>query len=331
MFQISTIRGRKFAATNEEPLLDAAIRAGITIPYSCRTGRCSTCKCKVKWGKTIALYDEIGLTASERANGWILGCVRKALSDVELEVEDLGAISLPLAKTTPCRIQSMEQVAIDVMKICLRLPPAIEFNYYPGQYIDLIGHGGLRRSYSIANATVFNLQIELHIRQVESGTMSSYVFERAKVNDLMRLNGPLGTFFLRDVSGLDLVFLATGTGIAPIKAMLEGLKGRSTTEQPRSITLFWGGRTSQDLYLNPQIGFDNLRYVPVLSRPIGDWRGARGHVQNAFLSENPVLEQTVVYACGSEHMVHKAREALFLAGLAEQRFYADAFVCSAAI
>lgn len=326
---IHTSNGKSFALTEGETVLDAALRANVTLAYSCRTGRCSTCKGQVRAGTTIALHDEIGLSQPERDAGWILTCVRSATSDVELEVEDLGDVQLFPAKTLPCRIQAVERLSTDVVKVVLRLPPTSNFDFHPGQYIDVVGHGGLRRSYSIASAPALDKHIELHIRQVPGGAMSPYWFEQAKVNDLLRLNGPLGTFMLRDVDGLDLVFLATGTGIAPIKAILERLAQSPHKAQPRSISVFWGGRVRDDLYWDTREADVEHEFIPVLSRADDTWNGARGHVQQALLSQPREWDRTVVYACGSDDMIHSARQQLLDAGLNARRFYSDAFVCSA--
>jgi CDP-4-dehydro-6-deoxyglucose reductase len=329
MSLVQTSSGRSFAVEQGETLLDAALRAKVTLPYSCRTGRCGTCKGQVRAGSTIAIHDELGLSGYERASGWILTCVRSAASNVELEIEDLGGVQVFAAKTVPCRIQGLERLSVDVIKVILRLPPNADFNFHPGQYVDVIGRGGTRRSYSIANAPSPEKQIELHIRQVPGGAMSVYWFEQAKVNDLLRLNGPLGTFFLRDVEGMDLTFLATGTGIAPVKSMLESLARRGSLPAPRSISVYWGGRVAHDVYWDPAETGVKHRFVPVLSRSGGEWSGARGHVQQALLSQTRDWERTAVYACGSEAMIHDARQQLVGAGLNERRFYSDAFVCSA--
>ena len=325
---ISTLNGKHFEAESNETLLDAALRANVILEHSCKTGRCGSCKSKVAVGNTMAVMDESGLTLREKLSGWILTCARSALDDVQLSVEDLGDFKLSPAKTYPCRIQSLDKLAPDVLKVVLRLPPQQPLAYLSGQYVDMIGPGGMRRSYSMANALSAEKCIELHIRQVPDGAMSQYWFEQAKPNDLLRLNGPLGTFFLRDVAGLDLVFLATGTGIAPVKAMLEGLADVPEPRRPRSIAVYWGGRTAQDLYWSPVATTVEHRFIPVLSRPDAVWAGVRGHVQQALMSDKPLLSQTVVYACGSDAMIHSARQALTAAGLPERRFHSDAFVPS---
>lgn len=329
MHEIKVSSGRSFAARSDETILNAALRQGVTLGYSCRIGRCSSCKGRVRAGETIAAHDELGLSADEKAAGFVLTCVRQACGPVELEIEDLGDAALPEAKTLPCRIQSIQRLSHDVVRVMLRLPPTAQFDYLPGQYIDVIGPGGLRRSYSIANAPQADKQIELHIREVAHGAMSRYWFQQAKANDLLRLRGPLGTFFLRGQAGRDLVLLATGTGIAPVKAILEGMGGMPADSLPRSTTVYWGGRQPEDLYW-PGADLPNLRFVPVLSRAGAAWTGARGHVQDVMLGEPGDLANTLVYACGSETMIRSAQAKLQVAGLPGGRYHSDAFVCSAA-
>lgn len=321
--------GREFLATAGVTLVDASLSAGISMPYSCKTGRCSTCKCKVLQGETTSLQTETGLTASEKAEGWILSCVRSAQTDVTLEVEDLDNVVLPPSKTLPCRISSIDRLATDVIRVTLRLPPTADFRSIPGQYIDVIGPGGVRRSYSLANANTADKILELHIRAVYGGVMSDYWFKQAKANDLLRFSGPLGTFFLRNLDQLHLVFLATGTGIAPVKAMLESLTNIAPEKAPQSVTVFWGGRRAEDLYFDPQAISAKHRFVPVLSRAAANWAGLTGYVQNALLATKPDLARTVVFACGSEAMIRSAKISLLAACLPGNRFFSDAFVPSA--
>ena len=321
--------GSEFATTLGLNLVAAALASGITLPHSCKTGRCSACKCRVLQGETTALQSEAGLTDAEKADGWILSCARSAQTDLTLEVEDLGGVVLPPIKTLPCRISSIELIASDIVNVRLRLPPSADFKSIPGQYIDVIGPAGVRRSYSLANADATKKILELHIRAVDSGVLSDYWFKQAKVNDLLRLNGPLGTFFLRNFAQLNLVFLATGTGISPVKAMLESLVGIAPALAPKSVTVFWGGRIPLDMYFDAQAIPAGHRFVPVLSRAAAGWAGVRGYVQKALLDEHPDLANTAVYACGSDNMIRSAKTSLLAAGLPEKRFFADAFVSSA--
>lgn len=327
MPKISLTSGSEFDVQPDAPILDEASKAGIFLPYSCKTGRCSTCKARVLRGETRTLRAELGLSGEEISGGWILSCVRAANSDVVLEAEELG-IPLPKAKTFPCRIASLERVADDVLKIILRLPPAAQFDFLPGQYIDVTLSPGVSRSYSIANAPGPGAPVELHVRAVENGAMSEYWFNRAQVNDLLRFNGPLGTFFLRDCAQKDLVFLATGTGIAPVKSILEAMPGMPATDRPRSVTVLWGAAHAHDLYFDVAGIPGDHRFIPVLSRAPDEWAGARGHVQHVLRSIMPHLADSIVHACGSPAMINDARMLLVASGLPENRFHSDAFVPS---
>jgi len=331
MPEIHTSAQTVFISNPGETLLDAASQAGVQLPYSCKSGRCGTCKCRVITGETRVLQAEAGLTPAEQEAGWILSCVRTAISDLVLDVQDFGGIEFPAPRTLPCKINTIEHLASDVIRILLRLPPTADFKYLPGQSLDLIAPGGIRRSYSIANAFMQAGALEMHVRAVQNGLMSRFLLDTATSGTLMHLHGPLGTFALRDPAGKDLIFLATGTGIAPVKALLESLPLLKASQAPASVTLLWGGRYPEDLYLD----FSKMpvidRYIPVLSRADGTWQGACGHVQDVLLRSKPQLGNATVYACGSYAMIRDAREALLAAGLPMAQFHADAFVCSAPI
>ena len=314
-------------------MLDAAIASGLMLEHGCRTGRCGSCKAHVAHGSTVALRAPVSLTDDEIGRHWVLTCTHAAASDVKLDVEDLGDLAHIQSRISPARIDSLEKLSEDVMRVILRLPPHSQFRFLAGQYLDVSSPAGTRRSYSIASAAATPEKLELQIRRVDGGDLSSYWFEHAKPNDLLRFNGPRGTFFLRPVAGLDLVFLATGTGIAPILSMLMQLAQAPAGECPRSVSLYWGGRHREDHYLDPSPLLDGLRYVPVLSRGDIDWDGARGHVQDVLLRDvahgrAAVLDHATVYACGSEAMIHGARRLLGDGGLPSERFHFDAFVSS---
>lgn len=326
--------GTTFPAGEHETLLDAALAAGITLDHSCRSGRCSSCKAKVVAGATEALHPETGLHAGESEQGWILTCVRRAVEDVTLDADVLEGVTLPAVRNFPCKISALERLADDVVAITLRLPPGQVMHYFPGQYVDIERRDGVRRSYSLANAPRADHLLELQVRQVPDGAMSAYWFDTAKVNDLLQVKGPLGSFFLREAAGKQVVLLATGTGIAPIKAMLQQIAVFGASDAPRSITLLWGGRLPADLYWDPRtIDLSStglvMNYVPVLSRADEQWEGARGYVQDVLLQRCQDFRDTAVYACGSEAMIESARTQLAAAGLAPKHFYADAFLCSA--
>ena len=314
-------------------MLDAALARGIVLEHSCRTGRCGSCKARVLHGQTASVREATSLTDEERQHGWVLTCCDSAASDVTLDIEDLGALAGMEARVTPARIATLERLAADVVRVTLRLPPRSPFKFLAGQYVDVTSPAGLKRSYSIASASHAPEAIELQIRRVDGGALSAYWFEQAKDNDLLRFNGPRGTFYLRPVAGLDVILLATGTGIAPLLSMLAQIARLPADERPRSVSLYWGGRHREDHYVDPAPLLEGLRYVPVMSRGDVAWAGARGHVQDVLIHEvahgqAPALAQAVVYACGSEAMIHGARRLLADAGLPTKRFFFDAFVSS---
>ena len=333
MPRITLSSGTSFESDRGTSMLDAALAKGVVLEHSCRTGRCGSCKAHVTHGSTVSLRPSVALTDEERARGWVLTCTEEALSDTQLDIEDLGALVHIETRVTPARIDAIERLADDVLRVQLRLPPRSPFRFLAGQYLDVTSPAGVKRSYSIASAAASPERVELQVRRVEGGQLSGYWFEQAKANDLLRFNGPRGTFFLRPVVGLDVIFLATGTGIAPILSMLQQLAAMPAVDQPRSVALYWGGRHREDHYLDPRTALPALRYVPVMSRGDVAWAGARGHVQDVLAHEvahgqAPPLEQAVVYACGSDVMIHGARNLLSNIGLPAKRFFFDAFVSS---
>lgn len=328
MATVSLANTKQFSCAAETTILDAAQTQGIVLEHSCRTGRCGACKAKVISGLTQIMKPENSLTNEDLEQGYILTCARTAVDDVNLDIEDLGRLGSIKIKTLPSRIDNIQKLAPDVIKIMLRLPPNNNFEYLSGQYIDVIAQNGLRRSYSIANSRSVSDKIELHIRQVQEGEMSEYWFNHAKENDLLRFEGPHGTFCFREKSHKNIVFLATGTGIAPIKSILEDLNlmGESLTD--KKFYIYWGGRTPEDIYWRPEFAQLNLSFNPTLSRASDNWNGRRGYIQDAVLADNIDLTDSVIYACGSDAMIHSAQKLLFLHGLEIKNFYSDAFVSS---
>ncbi len=315
--------GKRFQVQSDVTLLDAATHVGLTLPHSCRTGRCGSCKARSsRPGRR--LQGEDCLSADERADGWLLTCTDTLDADATLDVSDQAALAGLRLLTLPARVQSIERPAADVIVLKLRLPPNHGLRFLPGQYLDLIAANGLRRAYSIANADAAD-GLELHVRRVEGGAMSHFLFEQLQPNALLRLQAPRGSFHLGEVAGLRLLWLATGTGIAPFKAMLEQLAAQAPETWPAEICLFWGNRAAADFYWEPEAGALPFNFTPVCSREPG-WTGARGHVQDHALTG--ALPDRV-YACGNPAMIDAAREALLTQGLDSRHFLSDAFVASA--
>ena len=331
MPKIYLSNGLEFNSVDGQTILDAARQNNTAIEHSCRNGRCGVCVAPLLEGETDAVIDEEFLGKSkgkvkvkDKTEGVnILTCCRVAISDIYLDIEDLGIIgSLPLL-TLPCRIDSIKKLNDDVVGIVLRLPPGRDFMFCAGQYIDLI-HAGIRRSYSIANSPRTDGKLELQVKKVQGGVMSDHLFDQAAQNDLLRLEGPFGTFSYREDESENIVLLATGTGIAPIKAMLEYF---SEFRVKKNIYVVWGARRHADLYLDTSTIGAKHKFIPVLSREKREDIFC-GYVQDAVLDLSLDLKNTTVYACGSELMIRDALTLLVKNGLAPSRFYSDAFLSS---
>ena len=318
---------RSFLADSHVSILDSALGHGIVLEHSCRSGRCGVCKAGVVSGETAVLRPEESLTNAERDAGQILTCCRAATSDVSLDIADLSRLRGVTTKTLPCRIARLERLSDDVVGVSLRLPPNQRLPYLAGQYIDVIARG-VRRSYSIANSPAAGEQLELQIRRFRDGILSRFWFDEAATGDLLRFEGPLGTFFFRGSAAGPIIFLATGTGIAPVKALLEDLAADPAAAEGRKIFVYWGNREAGDLYWQPDVNGLDVTFIPVLPRAGEEWRGRRGYVQDAALADHGSLEDAEVYACGSQDMIRGAEALLTANGLSPSNFYSDAFVTS---
>ncbi|MDB9791492.1 FAD-binding oxidoreductase [Bacteroidia bacterium] len=325
MFIISLKNNKTFSCEKDSTIFEAAKKNNIVLEHSCLSSRCRSCVVKVLSGKTINKEEELVLTEEDKNANFVLSCNAKPLSDIELDIEDLGDITLFEKKIIPSKISIIEKLTDDILKIVLRLPPNSNFNFNSGQYVNII-KGNLTRSYSIANCSDHKNQLEFFIKNYENGLMSAYFFKEAKINDLLRLEGPTGTFFLRDSSFKNIIFLATGTGIAPIKSILEGLDKSYEQYQNRNLWVIVGARYQEGLFWKPNFKNLNIKYIPVLSRPENDWNGAQGYVQDIVLNQQINLENTQVYACGSNNMINSAKELFIKNNLKESNFFSDAFV-----
>ena len=324
-FSVKLSNGNTFDVEEGQSILDGAIQNGFQLPYSCKTGRCSTCKSKIT-GRSKALLDELGISKEDISNGAGLVCVRTPETDLELDISDLGDLNLPKPQTIPVKVSSKVKISENVMILKLRLPPNKVFQFIAGQYVNLIGPNNIRRSYSLAN-TVVESELELQISRVQNGLMSDFIFNHVKKGDLLRVNGPHGTFVLRDLSNKHLVFLATGTGIAPVQSMLGSLPKIDQASLPSSTTIYWGARIFEDLYVDIKT-HDFLQYYPVLSRAGQKWSGRRGYVHQNMLDDFDNLSDVIVYACGSNKMISDAKNRLIANGHPSNQFFSDAFVAS---
>jgi CDP-4-dehydro-6-deoxyglucose reductase len=330
--------GRSFAVERDEPILAAAIRAGIGLPYGCRDGACGSCKSRLLEGRVIhGAHQQKALSAAEEQAGLILPCCATPQTDCVIEARMVpGAGEFPVLKM-PCRVMTIERPAPDVAVLKLQLPANQAFQYRAGQYVEFILRDGARRSYSMANAP-HNLgsppAIELHVRHMPGGKFTDHVFSAMKEKEILRMEGPYGSFVLREDSAKPIVLLASGTGFAPIKALIEYMQHKALR---RPTVLYWGARSKADLYMHrwaeqAAATWPMLRYVPVLSeaRPDDAWSGRTGFVHRAVMEDLPDLSGHQVYACGVPIMVDSARrDFVAMCRLPDDEFIADAFTSEA--
>ncbi len=327
--------GHQFDAEADQTVLEAALAADLLLPHGCRDGACGTCKGKVLEGEVdYGIYSENALTDAEREAGLALFCCARPLGDLVLEARNVTrAADIPVKKL-PCRVQKLDRLAADVMLVDLKLPASEAFRFRAGQYIDILLAGGQRRSFSIANAPDDAAHLELHVRRIEDGKFTNHVFDTMKEKDILRFEGPLGSFWLREDSARPIVMVAGGTGFAPIKSNVEHMIARGLT---RPVTLYWGARDRAGLYLDAlarswEAALPGLRYIPVLSDlgPEDDWDGRRGLVHQAVLDDLGDLSGHEVYACGAPGMIAAARNSFTTErALPEDQFFADAFTFAA--
>tara|TARA_X000000950_G_scaffold14462_1_gene15658 strand:- start:31899 stop:32885 length:987 start_codon:yes stop_codon:yes gene_type:complete len=325
MFKIKLNNGKSFNCDQNSTIFEAAKKNNIILEHSCLASRCRSCIVKVMSGKTVNMQEELVLTDEDKNENFVLSCNAKPLSDLELDIEDLGDITTFVKKILPSKISVIEKLTDDIVRVVLRLPPSSNFNFNSGQYVNII-KGNISRSYSIANSSDHKNQLEFFIKKYTNGLMSKYFFEEAKINDLLRLEGPIGTFFLRNSDSTNIIFLATGTGIAPIKSILEGLDRSPEKNMNKNLWLIFGARFKEDLFWKPNFKNLSIEYIPVLSRENQHWKGAKGYVQDIVLQQKIDLENTQVYACGSNDMIKSAKKLFFNNNLNQNNFFSDAFV-----
>ena len=339
--------GRPFQVDRDEPVLLAAIRQGVGLPYGCKDGACGACKCRLLEGRVIhGAHQAKALSAAEEEGGWMLSCRASAQTDLVIEARTVAGLGEHPVRKLPTRVQQLSRPAPDVAVLLMQLPANDSFQYKAGQYVEFILPDGDRRSYSMANAPHLQRSLipneqpamELHIRHMPGGKFTDRVFSTLKERDILRIEGPFGSFFLREDQPADsqapILLLASGTGFAPIKAIIEQMQHQGIT---RPTSFYWGCRSRADLYLHDWVlraaeQMPNLRYVPVLSEPrdADHWTGRTGLVHQAVLNDVADLSGHEVYACGAPVMVDTAQaDFVRLRGLPREAFYADSFTSEA--
>jgi CDP-4-dehydro-6-deoxyglucose reductase len=322
--------GHTFQVEEGESILDAALRQGFAFPYGCRGGACGACKGKVLEGAVdYGAKTPMALSGYDKQNGMALFCIAQAEADMVIEMKEISSAKEIQARTLPCRVAKMERLADDVMRIFLKLPEVERAQFLAGQYLDILLKDGRRRSFSMANPPHNDELIELHIRHVDGGDFTRHVFEEMKEKDLLRIEIPLGNFYLREDSEKPIILMAGGTGFAPVKAIVEHAIAENTN---RKIFVYWGARDVSSLYLANLAqswadSNDNIEFVPVLSDLAEgqQWQGKTGFVHQAICDDFDSLTGYEVYACGPPVMVEAGQTAFAAKGLDDDDFYSDAF------
>ncbi|MFO8154549.1 MAG: CDP-6-deoxy-delta-3,4-glucoseen reductase [Pseudomonadota bacterium] len=321
--------GHTYTVEEGESLLDAGLRHGIALPYGCRNGACGSCKGRLLAGEVAYQGQPPGLDAEMEAEGWALLCQAEAIDDLRIEIREVGSVAEIPVKTLPARIQKIEPLADDVMAIWLRVPQTERLQFLPGQYVDFLLPDGQRRSFSMANPPHEDDLLEFHIRHMPGGRFTAALFGgELKEKDILRIEGPHGSFFWREGNEGPVILVGGGTGIAPLKAIIEHALAEGTE---RPLHLYWGVRSESDLYMADTArgwaeAHANVTFTPVLSEPgVADWAGRTGYVHEAVLADFPDLTGYEVYTAGPPPMIAAMRGDFPARGLDTERFYADAF------
>lgn len=322
--------GHTFDVRPSQTVLEAAIEAGINLPYGCRNGACGACKGKILTGKVM--HDDFqgsALSEAEMAAGMSLFCCARPLEDLVIECRQIDMVQGIKPRILPVRIQHKAQIGDDVMVLHLQLPGTEQLSFMAGQYVEFLLKDGRRRAFSIANAPHEKGFLELHIRKISGGHFTEQVFNDMPLKTILRIEAPLGSFFLREQSDKPILMVAGGTGFAPVKGMIEHM---IFNQIQRPVYLYRGARQVSDLYMDDLCQrwsqfMPNIEYIPVISEGYeGDsWIGRRGLVHHAVLEDHADLSGFEAYVCGAPGMVDIAKETFVKQGLPEEAFYSDAF------
>lgn len=321
--------GHRFDVTDGESVLDAALRQGYAFPYGCRNGGCGACMGKIISGKIEYPHGTPPALSEEEANiGMALFCQAQATSDLVVEVREINRPQELTIKTLPAIVQKKTFLADDVVQIFLKTPNTERLQFLAGQYIDILLKDGRRRSFSLANAPHDDALLELHIRLVEGGDFTSFVGDELGEKNILRIEGPHGSFYLHEGSDRPLIFIAGGTGFAPVKGIIEHALSEGIKQ---TMYLYWGVRDSKDLYMAElprkwAKHLPNFHFVPVFSEPSEDTEERTGCVHEAVVADFPDgLQAFDVYASGPPLMVQACFDTFKAIGLEEDRYFSDAF------
>ncbi len=325
-------KNKKFVVNVDETILEAALYQDVALPYGCQSGGCGACKARIIKGEISYEYEPPGLSPEEKSKGYVLLCQAKAISDLLIQIEELPDHHSIQVRNIPVRVERKERLGHDVMGLWLKLPKGELFEYLAGQYIDIMLRDGRRRSFSIATAPE-NFRntglLELHLRHVPGGKFTDHVFNEMTDRAMLRIEGPLGGFYLREDTNRPILMIAGGTGYAPMKAMLEQALARNLDRQ---IHFYWGVRSPVDLYSSESIGelcreMRNLEFTPVFSDSTANNEGhsRTGFVHSAVAKDYPDLSGFDVYMSGPPPMIEAGKQVFSIQGLPTTQLYYDSF------
>lgn len=322
------IYNREFSNDPKLSLLEQMLVNAAPVSFSCLRGDCGQCAVNLIQGE-IAPKD-----ASKplwRA-GAVLSCNALANSELTIEIPYDPELEGVEVRRSPVKIHELNRLSSDVMEVVVRLPPTNEIRFLPGQYVRVTNREGTVRSYSLAAGPAVDRRLRMHIRKVEDGQFSQWLFKRAVLNELLHVEGPYGRFFLRRKYQVrQSVFLATGTGIAPIWAMLSAAS-EEQIERMGEVVIYWGNRVRLDAYMSQQLEEislrRNFRFLAIFSQDENEPGVVHKYVQHQMLHENKELSAIQVFACGNPAMIESARALVIAAGLPAERFHCDPFTAS---
>lgn len=317
--------GRLAPVAAEQTILQAALEAGVPFPHGCRSGRCGSCKSRLISGDVeLGKHSSFALNEQDRANGLVLACRSVPTTDVTVEWLDVDYVAKPPAAQT-ATVVAVESRTHDILAIRLELDDRAALRFAAGQYLSLAMPGAPARHYSMASRPDDEL-VELHVRLVPGGRTSSLIHASLKAGDRVKIEGPAGSAYLRDAHGGPIVAVAGGSGLAPIKSIVETALGAGISQQ---IHLYFGARTEGDLYLVDhfralELRFSNFIFVPILSQSVATgWR--TGFVSSALAEDHQQLAGAKAYVAGPPGMVEAVGSVLAARGIVSSDIHADVF------
>ena len=327
MFKVKLKNNKEFNCLESQTIFEAAKQSKILLNHSCLSARCKSCLAKILDGKISEKSQQVVLSENDKLDGFILTCNSIPESNIHLNISDIDSSTFIEKRIFPSKIKSIEFISKDYIILILRIPPNQKFVFNPGQYINLL-RNGIKRSYSIADYDFETNQITLFIRNYENGILSNYLFNNAKIDDLIRIEGPLGTFNFQKSHYKNIIFLCTGTGIAPVYSILNFLNDNKNLVEEKKLWLFWGLRKSSDSFIDISFKELNLEFHAVFSREsnLKNKNQHFGYVQNVMFNKDINLKDSQIYACGSDKMINQVQEELYKKKFSTERFFSDSFV-----